>query len=218
MPVMLGPHLGLSEVLWIFSNFNDENIRLALEQNPCFYRTLSTSPKVYGGEFRMDPIETFQHERVSVLVDNPDQAGQVFLETAEEVLAFVNVWVPNDAIIFKGPCLFISTSFSDTLLDVRGTLVGESVVEAAIQGIPNIWCFEELALSPASQLALSANQNRRNGPSLTVNATQITSAAGTLMRDWREPILRMLQSRDVYIRITDKPHSRSSLNNSTASS
>ena len=82
MPVMLGPHSDLSEVLWKFSRFKDEKKRLTLKQNPHFYERLPISPKTYGGEFRMDPIQTFQHERISVLIDNPGRAGRVFLETA----------------------------------------------------------------------------------------------------------------------------------------
>lgn len=102
---MLGPHSGLSEVLWIFSRFEDKYKRLAVDQNPHFYKRLPTSPKAYGGEFRMDPIDTFQHERISVLIDSPDHAGRVFLETTGKVRVFGNVWVPNDAIIFKGSCI-----------------------------------------------------------------------------------------------------------------
>ena len=106
MPVMLRPYSSLSEVLWIFCRFEDENKRLALEKNPYFYEELPTLPEAYGGVFRMNPIETFQHEkRISVLVDSPDQAGRVFLETAWITQAFGNAWVANDTIIFKGSCL-----------------------------------------------------------------------------------------------------------------
>ena len=59
----------------------------------------------------MDPIETFQHERISVLTDNRDNAGRVFLEIAGRRRAFGNVWALKDAIIFKGSsllCCFIS--------------------------------------------------------------------------------------------------------------
>ena len=103
------------------------------------------------------------------------------------------------------PFIFMFVLFlSDESLDVYGMLVGESIVETAIQGVPDIWCFEEpLSLASESQPpALSPNQN---SPSPAVTATKITSAAGKLIRDWREPIRRMLHSRDVNIRITDKP-------------
>ena len=124
----------------------------------------------------MDPIDTFQHERISVLTDS---SGQVTLEAAGRMRVFGNVWAPNDYIIFKGPLPLCFFSLSDTLLDLRGTLEGEGVVGAAIQGIPNLWCFvirsHELATSPIP------------------SPTQITSGAGVLVHDWREPIRRMLR-------------------------
>ncbi|KAH9998357.1 hypothetical protein BJV77DRAFT_749534 [Russula vinacea] len=197
--LVLDHHSGFSEVLWIFGCLRDDSEmrRLTLEQNPHFYPRLPTLPEAYEGNFRMEPIGTFQQERVSVLIDNPNHAGQVFLETERETRTFGNVWVPNETIIFK---------------DVCGSLVGESIVEAAIDGIPNIWSFEEPLRRP-----LPSRSPNRNNPSLTVTATQITSAEGMLIRDWREPIRQMLQSRDVYVRITDKPPSSSSASYSYAS-
>ena len=101
------------------------------------------------------------------------------------------------------------------LSDVCGKLEGESIVGAAIQGIPNVWCFEEPRQSPASQPALSPSN--RNSLSPTTTTTRITSEEGMLIPDWREPIRRMLQSRDdINIRITDKPPRNSSY--ATASS
>ena len=211
MPVVLDHHSGFSEVLWIFGCLRDDSEmrRLTLEQNPHFYSRLPTIPEAYGGNFRMEPIGTFQHERVSVLVDNPNYAGQVFLETARETRAFGNVWVPNETIIFKGSCLLCCFSLSDALLDVCGNLVGESIVEAAINGIPNIWSFEEPLRRRFPFRSIYQNE---------VNAKQITSAEGILIRDWREPIRQMLQSKDdVYVRITDKPPSSFSPSYSYAS-
>jgi hypothetical protein len=199
--VILGPHSNLSEVLWIFSRFKNENKHLALEQNPHFYNGLPTSPEAYERDFRMDPIETFQHKKISIFVDNPDNVGWVFLDIAGRRRAFCSVWIPNDVIIFKGPCVLLGFSLSDTLLDVCGRLEGESIVGEAIEGIPNLWYFKEFPLSPSSQPALSPN---RNSPSRTMNATQLTSATGILIRDWREPIRRMLQHPVVNIHITDK--------------
>jgi hypothetical protein len=81
---------------------------LSLEQNPHFYEALSPFPETYGGEFRMNPIQTFGYSKgVSVLIDNPEHAGRVFLETAREVRAFGNVWDVNDTIVFKGSWLFM---------------------------------------------------------------------------------------------------------------
>jgi hypothetical protein len=85
----------------------DEGRRLSLKQNPHFYEALSPSPQTYGGEFRKNPIQTFRYKSVSVLVDNPEHAGRVFLETAREVRAFGNAWETNDTIIFKGSWLFM---------------------------------------------------------------------------------------------------------------
>ena len=93
------------------------------------------------------------------------------------------------------------------LLDVCGTLEGESLVGDAIQGVPDVWCFEEPPLSLVSesesywqQMPL-ANWNSSSVSSRHVTATRITSAEGILIRDWREPIHRMLEFRDFNVRI-----------------
>ena len=202
-------HSSISEVLWIFSRFKDER-RLTLNQNPHFYEVLPTSTEQYDGRFRRDPIETFQHQKISVLIDNPGLTGQMFLETAKETRAFGNVWVPKDAIIFKGSSLFKKCFFSlsDTLSDVHGKLEGESIVGAAFQDTPNLWCIEEppLGLSHwhASQPALSPD---RGSPSLNATGIQIPSVATMLQGDWRVPIRQMLRSPDINICITTKPPS-----------
>ena len=107
-------------------------------------------------------------------------------------------------------------SLSNTSLDVSGRLEGESIVEEAIRSIPNLWCFEEPPLSLASDFRPTRSAIR-NSPSLAA-ATKITSAEGIPIRDWREPIHRMLKSRDVNIRFTDNPPSSPSSGYSTASS
>lgn len=114
MPVILSPHSGLSEVLWKFSHFKDEDKCLALMQNPHFYERLPRLSEAYRGEFQMDPIETFQYRRIGVLVDNPDRAGRVFLEIAGQTRAFGNVWNPNGYFVFKGSCplCFVSPSLT----------------------------------------------------------------------------------------------------------
>jgi hypothetical protein len=101
MPVVLTQHATWAEVLWNFSRFKGEK-RLTLEQNPHFYEVLPTSPEKYGSGFTMDPVKTFQHQKISVLIDNPGPASRVFLETTKETRVFLNAWVPKDAIIFKG--------------------------------------------------------------------------------------------------------------------
>ena len=193
VPEVLGPRSDVSEVLWNFSRYKDPVRRLALKQNPHFYIRLPTLPDAYGGEFRMDPIEDFQHERISVLTDSSYFGGQVFLEAAGRMRVFGNVWATNDYIIFKGPFPLYFLSLSDTLLDVRGKLEGEGVVGAAIRGIPNLWCFVDHSGSGPGL-----------APSPNATATQITSAAGVLIHDWREPIRQMLRFPGANIRITDK--------------
>jgi hypothetical protein len=139
----------------------------------------------------MDPIETFQHERISVLTDSP---VQVTFQAAGRNRVFGNVWALNDYMLFKRPfplCCFFS--LSDALLDLSGKLEGESVVGAAIQGIPNLWCF--VIRSPG--LAASP---------ITIK-TQITSGAGVLVHDWREPIRQMLRSPGDIVHITYKRRS-----------
>ena len=169
----------------------------------------------------MDPIKTFLHETISVLVDDSDHAGRVFLEIAGQRRAFGNVWALKDVIIFKGLSLlcsdfpFSSLLLSDILLDVCGKLEGEGIIGDAIQDKPNLWCIEEPPQSLTSKPALSGN---RNSSSRTVAATQITSAEGMQISDWREPVRRMLQSRDVNIRITDKQASSSNSGYAAASS
>jgi hypothetical protein len=89
------------------------------------------------------------------------------------------------------------------LLDVCGKLESEDVVGVDIKYTPNLWCYEEseeLPQSLSSQPALSSNWNGSHSST----ATRITSAAGIPMCDWREPIHRMLQSQNVYIRFTDE--------------
>ena len=204
MPVVLSKHPSLSEVLWIFSRFEDER-RLTLKQNPHFYEVLPTSPEKYGGTFRVNPIETFQHQKISVLIDNPGPTGQVFLETEKGTRAFGNAWVPKDVIVFKGsfPFMFFFLP-SDTLSDVCGSLEGEGIVGADFQDTPKLWCIEEppLYFYRASQSALSLN---RSIPSINTTRIQIPSVATTLQGDWREPIRRMLRSLDLNICITAKP-------------
>ncbi len=104
---MLSQTSDTKEIMWNFSRFRDEK-RLTLKDNPHFYEKLPTSAEKYEGHFRTDPIDTFQHEKISVLTDNSRLMGRVFLETAEERRAFGNVWVPKEAIVFKGSYFSLS--------------------------------------------------------------------------------------------------------------
>ena len=192
---------------------------MTLKDNPHFYEWLPEIAEIYEGQFRVEPIETFQQEKISVLTDNPGLTGRVYLETTEKKRAFGNVWVPKKAIIFKGmyhsgiPFLVLP---SDTLLDVDGKLEGESIVGEAIQKTHNLWCFEEPPLSNASCSSLS-NQST---PSPTMSASPTVSPTGSLIYGLREPILRMLRSQDVNIRIriSDEPPANASFRYSPLSS
>lgn len=75
---------------------------MTLKQNPHFYNVLPTSPHQYGNKFRTDPIVTFQHEKISVLTDNPDAAGRVYVDIGQKRRAFGSVWIPSSAIILRG--------------------------------------------------------------------------------------------------------------------
>jgi len=210
MSVVLSQHASLPEVLWNFSRFKGEK-RLTLKQNPHFYEMLPISPEKYGGKFTMDPIRTFQHQKISVLIDNLGPAGRVFFETAKETRVFGNAWLPKDAIIFKGSCLLNGFfSLSDTLLDVHGRLEGESIVGETFRDTHNIRCYEER--EPPLSVSRASLPSNRNSPSLNVTGTQIASVATILKGDWREPIHRILRSPDVNIRITAKPPGTSATN------
>ncbi|KAF8480504.1 hypothetical protein DFH94DRAFT_743572 [Russula ochroleuca] len=156
---------------------------------------LPISPEKYGGKFTMDPIRTFQHQKISVLIDNLGPAGRVFFETAKETRVFGNAWLPKDAIIFK---------------DVHGRLEGESIVGETFRDTHNIRCYEER--EPPLSVSRASLPSNRNSPSLNVTGTQIASVATILKGDWREPIHRMLRSPDVNIRITAKPPGTSATN------
>jgi hypothetical protein len=112
IPEVLGQSSDTNEIFWNFSRFKDGR-RLTLKDNPHFYEKLPTSAEKYEGQFRTYPIENFHHDKISVLSDNPRLTGRVFLETAKEKRAFGNVWVPKEAIIFKGSyhsCILFSPS------------------------------------------------------------------------------------------------------------
>ena len=106
MPEVLSESSDINEILWNFSRFKGER-RLTLQDNPHFYVKLPTSPEKYGDKFLTEPIETFHEAQISVLTDNPHLTSRVFLETAKQKRVFGNVWVPRNAIIFKGSYLSV---------------------------------------------------------------------------------------------------------------
>ena len=94
----------MKEILWNFSwrptdpgNDSDEEKRLTLRQHPHFYEKL---PEKYWGGFLTYPTEIFCHDQISVLTDNPGQAGRAYLEIPKRKRVFSNVWDARDAIIF----------------------------------------------------------------------------------------------------------------------
>ena len=105
---VLSGNSDINEILWNFSRLRNSGHHLTLKHNPHFYKVLPTSPKKYDGQFRTDPIVTLHQARISVLTDNPGPAGRLFLEIAKEKRAFDNIWVPKEAIIFKGSYLLCS--------------------------------------------------------------------------------------------------------------
>ena len=200
MPVALCRSSNLNEDLWNFGRFKDKR-RLTLKQNPHFYDVL---PEKYGRNFRTDPIETFQRERISVLTDNSGQAGRIYIQASKKSRVFGNVWALKDAFIFKGSKLLLNSfSLANTLSDIFGALEGESIIGSVIQDTPNLWCFEEPPRSYPSQTPLSP---ALNSSSRTTTATPTTSPTGDLIGDWKGPIRRMMSTKDVNIRISpDSP-------------
>jgi hypothetical protein len=70
--------LFVKEIPWNFSRFKDKK-RLALAQNPHFYKDLPISPEAYGNKFQADPIEDFHNvDEVRILTDKP---GHLYLDT-----------------------------------------------------------------------------------------------------------------------------------------
>jgi hypothetical protein len=95
-------------------------------------------------------------------------------------------------------------------------LEGESIVGMAIQNTPALWCIEEPLQCPTSPPVLSPYGNSP----LPSTETLTNSSIEVPIRDWREPIRKMLQfeNLNINIRITTKPPSNSSRNYSPPSS
>jgi hypothetical protein len=109
IPEVLSQSSNVAEILWNFSRFKDGR-RLTLKNSPHFYEKLPTSAEIYGGLFLSDPTdpnEIFHHDKISILTDNSGLTGRVFLEAAKKERIFGNVWVLDEAIIFKGSYLSV---------------------------------------------------------------------------------------------------------------
>jgi hypothetical protein len=100
-----------SEIIWNFTRYEDER-RVTLRQNPHLYVGLPTSADAYGAGFSMNPTKDFNvkpNDTIYVLVDRSG-LGCVHLEAEERDRAFGNVWMPKEAMIFKGTLeAYIST-------------------------------------------------------------------------------------------------------------
>ena len=177
---MLTDAPNLHDILWNFCRYPPGNKkRVTLAENPHFYyyhRLPIRSPNSYNDGFSTEPMDYYQDvDDIYVLTNKP---GRVFLECGENSRAFDNVWRTNGIFIFKGRRLPFPRSLSpvDILSDVRGKLDGERIVGALIQGKPCKWCRIE---SLPSQ-----------------------SEVWVHVQDWRDAILRVLNSQDIKIRIT----------------
>ena len=100
VPEMLCEGSNLSEVLWNFSRFKDQN-RIALRQNAQFYKGLDAK-QIYGGDFQRDPIEKFLDTPEHKIFVLTDRQCRVHLEPEGRPRAFGNVWCPKRSLIFKG--------------------------------------------------------------------------------------------------------------------
>ena len=131
--VVLSNRPTVQEILWNFSHFKDEKIRLTLTDNPHFYAKLPTSPEAYGDSIRIDPIEDFQHaNKFYVLADKPEL---VRIMTDQDNQFFGNFWCAKKAIILKGlGVLSLFSPVPDVLPDICGTLRGGSIVKASLKG------------------------------------------------------------------------------------
>ena len=106
MPEVLGQSSNVAEILWNFNRYKGER-RITIKQNPHFYKDLPRSKEAYGNDFRRDPLDSFVDvTEVYVLTDRP---CRVYLQSGQDARAFGNVWLPNDAMIFKGMRLLLQT-------------------------------------------------------------------------------------------------------------
>ena len=129
VPEVLGDNPSLQEILWNFSRFKDEKKRLILSENPHFYAELPTYSGAYGGSFRLDPTEDFRStNKFYVLTDRP---GPVHFLTDQVLQSLGNFWCPENAIIFKGLSILFLFRVSDVPTDIRGRLMGESIIKAS---------------------------------------------------------------------------------------
>ena len=109
--VVLSNSPSVQEILWNFSQLEDEKNRLTLRENPHFFSKFPTSPDAYGDNLKIDPIEDFRHSnKFYVLTDRPEL---VHITTDQDKRVFGNFWCYQNAIILKGlgVLFFVFTCF-----------------------------------------------------------------------------------------------------------
>lgn len=185
---MLNRTATLRQVLWNFSRFEDHR-RITLQQNPHFYVNLPTSADEYRGSFRALPVETLHLKPDAtfyVVADGPDR---IFLEAGQESRIFGNVFLLEDAIIFKSTSnipFFTQLAF-DMSQDVHGVLEGESVIEESIRGMPISWHGEGPFVFPGS-IPLTRAHHHDLPPIVVTDRCKC--------EDWRDLIRRKLSIGD----------------------
>jgi hypothetical protein len=87
----------IQEILWNFSRFKDEKMRLTLRENPHFYTRLPMLPEEYEDRVEVYPTKDFEYVIFHVLTDKPEP-----VHVMTDSQSFGNFWCPKNAIIFKG--------------------------------------------------------------------------------------------------------------------
>jgi hypothetical protein len=88
---------------------------------------------LHGDNVKIDPTEDFRREdKFYVLADKQEV---VHIMTGNKILhSFGNMWRSDNTIIFKSSGIFFPPPVSDFLTDIRGRLMGESIVKASLRG------------------------------------------------------------------------------------
>ena len=186
---VLGDETRVEEIFWNFSRLQGKQ-RITLQQNPYFYKGLPRSARSYTDDFTAEPIENFR-DATEILVLT-DKQSRVYLKTKETRRVFGNVWGVDEAIIFKGQSVVCRSSLLMPLLDIHGKLQGDRIVEAAIQGTPNVWTraeSESLVTPPVERLQRSQD----SGPA--------DPSWNRIFQDWRQSVRDSLDSPNVNVYI-----------------
>ncbi|KAH9058141.1 hypothetical protein EDB87DRAFT_1744395 [Lactarius vividus] len=195
----LGEKTSVEEILWNFSRLKDRPI--SLRKNPHFYSGLPGSACDYHDKFTMEPIENF-HDATEIWVLT-DKQSRVFLEAGEKKRVFGNFWVPDKAIIFKGPFVVLLRRFpiptrSNVPLELGGRLEGEHIVAKDIQGTPNLWHrVESQANHPSVGVPATGPANPSDLPPIITNPL-----SGKMFEDWRHLIRHTLKSPNISVCIS----------------